>query len=113
MVSWVRPDRSLSYGTPSPSPSPRWSTSHMTELDMHVTSHEMIVSATAMAPPFHGNLSIDLVSALRTTNHDLNLSLFIARMGAALFTIGSTHKVIRVNISLTRRGTPNGDSLVG
>ena len=43
----------------------------MTELDMHVTSHEMIVSATAMAPPFHGNLSIDLVSALRTTNHNL------------------------------------------
>ena len=42
----------------------------MTELDMHVTSHEMIVSATAMAPPFHGNLSIDLVSALRTTNLD-------------------------------------------
>ena len=38
---------------------------------MHVTSHEMIVSATAMAPPFHGNLSIDLVSALRTTNLDL------------------------------------------
>ena len=73
MVSWVRPDRSLSYGTPSPSPSPRWSTSHMTELDMHVTSHEMIVSATAMAPPFHGNLSIDLVSALRTTNLDLEI----------------------------------------
>ena len=44
----------------------------MTELDMHVTSHEMIVSATAMAPPFHGNLSIDLVSALRTTNLDLD-----------------------------------------
>ena len=44
---------------PQPLPSPRWSTSHMPELDMHVASHEMIVSATAMAPPFHGNLSND------------------------------------------------------
>ena len=58
----------MEHPAPAPPPSPRWSTSHMTELDMHVTSHEMIVSATAMAPPFHGNLSIDLVSALRTTN---------------------------------------------